>query len=33
MRKLLHYMGVYRVGLVAAVVLAIASVLFSGRGT
>jgi len=34
MRKLLHYMGVYRVGLVAvaAVVLAIASVLFSVVG-
>jgi len=32
MRKLLHYMGVYRVGLIAAVVLAIASVLFSVVG-
>ena len=32
MRKLLHYMGTYRVGLIAAVALAMASVLFSVVG-
>lgn len=32
MRKLLHYMGAYRVGLIAAVALAMASVLFSVVG-